>query len=172
MKAPEDTRPNYRLWHATCSRGSGGLAVCFDVTAGEFVGLADGDHALMAAFAKSLGLGTVEVRSWRIERFCSPYYGYDHHGEDWRERLDVAWRVTVNVAGDARPFDYSGLGPMFVHGHDSTWLDDTLWWGESRSSRLSNTPGHKERSHKPESILVPWSFPAPRTMSHRSSRNG
>lgn len=131
MQAPEDARPNYHLWHAKCSRLDDGVVCTFDVTAPEMSELAQGDHDVMAAFADALHLGSAQVHSWNVEPFCTPYYAHEPSSDDWRDRLEVAWRVTMQLTGHGNFFDYSGLGPIAAYGLDSTSSMGEIWDGEA-----------------------------------------
>jgi hypothetical protein len=130
-QVPEDARPDYHLWHPMCNQEGDRVLCSFDVTAPELTELRCGDREVMAAFADALGLGSARVQSWRIERFCTPYYAYDHRSDDWRERVELAWRVEMELTGRGPFFHYGGLGPAPAYGRDSTWTgDDSIWNGE------------------------------------------
>jgi hypothetical protein len=123
------TLPNFYLWHPVCARADGEVVCRFDVTAPELSALEEGDAGVMAAFAEALRLGDAPVRSWRVERFCTPYYAHDPAAEDWRDRLDLVWRVEMRLAGDVPAFEYSGLGPVAANGRDSTSEFGDYWDG-------------------------------------------
>lgn len=153
------TLPHFYLWHPACERADGEVVCRFDTTAPELSGLERGDADVMAAFADALRLGGA-VRSWRVERFCTPYYAQDPAAEDWRDRVDVAWRVELRLARGDLPFEYGGLGPVAADGRDSTYEYGEFWdGGEVRCIVIADEPADGDLGFLQAAAVLEYRLP-------------
>ena len=126
--ARPDVVADFQLWHPKCRRSDGAVVCAFDVTATLLNALGTGDEPIMRSFAGAIGLDGARVRAWRVDRFCTPYYANEPDSNDWRDRVEQAWRVEVTLAGGGPFFDYGGLGPFPADGRDSTYKDYGTYW--------------------------------------------
>lgn len=103
------------------------------VAARDWIALAPQDDAFARSCAEACGISPVEVESWRLREFASPYYGEEPFSETWGTRVDRLWRLVVDLGPGVqqdpmipagRPASSVALPDSVEVGGDITPLED------------------------------------------------
>ncbi|WP_285682624.1 hypothetical protein [Actinoplanes sp. NBRC 103695] len=112
---------DFELWFPRWGRSGDQTTLTFDVVWLSWSLLHEGTAELGRSFLEAWGLPEDELRGWRIERLCTPFFTELTENEDWRDRYRISWRVELRIAGGPREL---APGPVEVIGYDDTGVPE------------------------------------------------
>jgi hypothetical protein len=114
--------PAFWIWFPAAQPDGTDVKWTMDVSSAQFEALHDGTDEMCRALLARLRADVHEIRSWRVERICTPFLTSLTSSDDWRDRYVVSWRVTITARiGQAEPV--TETGPFGVDTYDETAED-------------------------------------------------